>query len=351
MSPRNWGWAIMLLGVLADSPDSLMVRFLREAGVNSFCIIVWKAGFTFCLIGVYALVKLGGPRKVLAGFRSGWCFILTATIFQAFASVGFTLSLTLTSAANALLFVSLNPLWAALFGRVILKERLPRRTVAALTVAIISALIIFVPSSVQAAQEGRSGGSSFLGDCIAVVSGFMLAGFLTVVRCASKRVPEAQMVIAPSLGAGLAALIAAALAGGSGALPGPGGFDPERPVWHFWCVIVADAVCISACFLAMSIAPVLISGAEAGLIFLLDVALGPLIVWLCYGDIPSWWTLVGGGALLSTLAAHEVAGMFFSSSEANDAAKGGSKGEDVVAADANLGQSNSSPEDLTNIAA
>lgn len=327
MLPQTWGWAVMLLGVLADCPDSVLVRFLKEAGANSFCIIAWKMSFMFCLMSIYGLVKVGGPRKLLGGSRSGWCFVISASVFQALQSLTFTLSLTLTSAANTLLFLSLNPLWAALLGRIILKERLPRRTLVALAGASCCAAVIFVPSSVQAALEGGSGSTSFLGDCLAVASGVMLAGILTSVRCASKRVPDAHMVIAPALGAGLAAVIATALAG-RGALPRAGGFDPARPQWQFWLVAIADAACISACFLAVSIAPALISGAEAGLIFLLGVALGPLLVWLCYGDIPTWWTFVGGGGLLVTLAVHELAGMFGRTNTAAETTKGGGKGED-----------------------
>ena len=48
---------------------------------------------------------------------------------------GFTLALALTVAARALLLTSLNPLWTALIGWLVLKDRLPRRTIAAVGVA------------------------------------------------------------------------------------------------------------------------------------------------------------------------------------------------------------------------
>lgn len=45
------------------------------------------------------------------------------------------------------------------------------------------------------------------------------------------------------------------------------------------------------------------------LILLAETILGPLVIWMAYGDIPDEWTLGGGALLLATLVGHEVAGM------------------------------------------
>lgn len=315
----------MLLGVVLASPDATMVRFLSTAGAASMCIITWKAVFMVCVTGLCTLVKSGGPRGLLAGFRSGPGYICLAAVFDGSSGILLPLSLTLTSTANALLLLSLNPLWAALFGRLVLQERLPWRTVAALACAFCSTAVIFVPASLQKGPQGREGGAAFLGDCAALACGWLIAGYMTVVRFAGKHAPDTQMPIAAALGALLTVLTAAALAGGR-ALPGPGGFDPERPIWQFWAVIVADGASNSACHLATSTAPAFISGVEAGLIFLLVVILSPLLVWLCYGDVPTWWTLLGGAALVLTLVVHDVATLLESNKcGGTDGDKGGSK--------------------------
>jgi len=49
---------------------------------------------------------------------------------------------------------------------------------------------------------------------------------------------------------------------------------------------------------------------------LFEVVLGPLWVWVRFGDVPSVWTLAGGSLLVSTLAVHEILGR--NAGQAND---------------------------------
>ena len=46
---------------------------------------------------------------------------------------------------------------------------------------------------------------------------------------------------------------------------------------------------------------------QVALVLLLEVVLGPLWVYLRFGDVPSPWVLAGGALLLGTLAWHELA--------------------------------------------
>ena len=47
-----------------------------------------------------------------------------------------------------------------------------------------------------------------------------------------------------------------------------------------------------------------------GLCVLLEAVLGPFFVYLAYGDVPSTYTLIGGGLLLTVLAVHESRPLF-----------------------------------------
>jgi drug/metabolite transporter (DMT)-like permease len=51
----------------------------------------------------------------------------------------------------------------------------------------------------------------------------------------------------------------------------------------------------------------LIAAAQAGLITLLEVVLGPLWMWLIYREQPDGLTLVGGAVILSAVLVHAVA--------------------------------------------
>lgn len=62
--------------------------------------------------------------------------------------------------------------------------------------------------------------------------------------------------------------------------------------------------------MVISIAPALISGAEVGILSLLEVILGPIFVFCAFGDVPGTWTLVGGSILLLVQLMHELSGLF-----------------------------------------
>ena len=48
----------------------------------------------------------------------------------------------------------------------------------------------------------------------------------------------------------------------------------------------------------------------------METALGPLWVFLRFGDVPSAWTVAGGGVLVCALAVHELLGMIDAQSSA-----------------------------------
>ena len=58
---------------------------------------------------------------------------------------------------------------------------------------------------------------------------------------------------------------------------------------------------------AIAYAPKHVSGSECALIGLLENILAPLWVFARFGDVPSAWTVAGGGLLLATLVGHEAA--------------------------------------------
>ena len=53
-----------------------------------------------------------------------------------------------------------------------------------------------------------------------------------------------------------------------------------------------------------------VTGAEVGLVVLLEAVLGPLFVYLAYRDAPSQWTIIGGSLLLVVLAVHEAGPLY-----------------------------------------
>jgi drug/metabolite transporter (DMT)-like permease len=82
------------------------------------------------------------------------------------------------------------------------------------------------------------------------------------------------------------------------------------PVWRtptFLALALADAVCVGSFYIAMLHAPRYVTGGEVAMVMMLEDVLGPLWVYLRFGDVPSSWVVAGGVLLLGTLAWHELA--------------------------------------------
>ena len=206
------------------------------------------------VIGTYVTIKSGGPREVLNGLCESPKHTLAGFVLETLTATGFTLALALTHPARALLFISLNPLWCALFGRAFLKERLPVRTLVVLFLSIVCILIVFLPEILEAegghgagghandalsgtnytsapssaptvadvnataaynngngdasddGDEGAYAATMELGDTISFLTGITMAGYITTVRHASQHAPEANMpavMVCGLMGAGV----------------------------------------------------------------------------------------------------------------------------------------------------
>lgn len=245
----------------------------------------------------------------------GRWYYAAAIPIQASVDICFTLSFVYTTAANALLLINLNPLWCAVAGRIVLGDKLPNRTYIALVLALCCILIIFVPEVierkrnegvVEGGNEAEGETSASRGNIIALITGFLLAAYITIVRKGGMSSKNINLIGAAALGASLSSIISLIVRKGN-VLPGPFWTDA---LWKYWLAVFGQGFGIGAVFVAMSIAPRLITGAEIGMCVLLEAVLGPLFVFLAYRDVPSKWTLIGGSLLLVVLAVHESRPLF-----------------------------------------
>jgi len=189
-------------------------------------------------------------------------------------------------------------------------------------VALGAIALVFVPSVIESSD---SVDGTVHGDLISLLTGSCLAALLTANRRTSDRYPKALLSISGVLGSFVSTM---ACLPPAFALPiGPhvhhedghhdGAVHSTVAFGHtladlepiFWPLIMVDAAMIVGCVLtAMMLAPRFISGTQVALILLLENILGPLFVYMSpqFREVPSIWTLVGGGILLVTLAVHEV---------------------------------------------
>jgi drug/metabolite transporter (DMT)-like permease len=244
---------------------------------------------------------------LVAQARRSWKSVAVPTAFMLVTQGGFTTGLLETTAANAIMLFSLNPLWAALMGRVFLKDPVEKHTVVVMAIAFLAVALAFVPSVLwpegREGAEGSEGASqpTLHGDLVSLATGVTLAAFITGSRAGSLNDPFAPMGIAPALGSLGASLIATPVA-----LSFMPSFDAHVFSPMFLAYIFIDAVLEAFYDVWMGQAAEHITSAEVALVLLLEIPLGPLFVFFSFREVPPWYTMIGCVVLLITLVTHGV---------------------------------------------
>ena len=273
------GIAVSTAGVIAISPDSLLIRLI---GADVWTLSLWRglllaltltvvqllrhrAGIVACYVGM-------GRRDLLAGVLSG------------IGTICFVSAITYTTVANVLILLGATPLVTALMGRAFLGESVPARTWVAIGGAL-AGIAITVGGAVAGPQPG---------DLFACGVVLCMAGYFTVVRSAG----DVDMTPCIVISGFVAALLALPFAR-SGDL-----IATQIPYLVLLCVVV-----IPLSFSLLTLGPRYLPAHEVALICLLEAVLGPYLVWLVVGEHPGTAALVGGGIVLLVLTVHSLSGL------------------------------------------
>ena len=271
------GLAIVTLGVLILTPDTLLIRLIAT---DHWTLLAWRGplqslGLTLILLAVYR----GG---VLARFRAiGGAGLLTVATAAA-AMVLFVVAVAHTSVANALVIVASAPFFAAVASRLFLGERIARRTWIAILVALCGIALLSLESL---------GRGTLVGDLAALGTALAMGLNFTIVR--ARR--TINMIPAMAL-AGLLVGLAVNL------VQPPQALDQTQTL----LVLVMGLLVVPVSFALLTLGPRYIPAPEVGLLLLLETVIGPFWVWLAIGEAPGALALAGGALVVATLATHSA---------------------------------------------
>lgn len=283
------------LGILIVTPQAATILWMRHLGGSIEAILFFQLMITGLLIWVW--VAAAAPRDLLrTGFRDHFGLVAAIGILNALISVGLTVAFTMTYAANVLLIYSLDPVWSAALGWMLLGEKLPRRTILALVGSVLALVVMFVPSIV------RNGSADVAGSLVAFFTGWILAFWLTLMRYAFLKGVEVDV---PSCAAFGSCLVSCLVAIASLATSKLDVLGVGRPL--FFAPASIDGAIVAIVVTCFSIAPKYLASAHIGLMSLVETILSPLWVYIFFDETPPTFTVVGGVIILLVVTLHEGA--------------------------------------------
>ena len=194
-------------------------------------------------------------------------------------------SLSFTSTAASVALVCTNPIFAALFGRVLGDRVAPRE--------LVGIAIAAVGCAVLAGGDWRAGGDALIGDGLAVIGAASAAAYLVVGRRLRSALP-----LLPYLGA-VNAIAAVALAATALALGAPFTGLPGRSY------LACAGAALIASFIGHSLlnAAVRVTPAHLVALAVLGEPIGSsLLTWAAFGEQPPIHAALGGAVVLAGIA-------------------------------------------------
>jgi drug/metabolite transporter (DMT)-like permease len=257
----------MLVAAAAWSTAGLAQRELDATPATQ---VAGRALFAFAALLVAVVVT--ERRGAFAALRSLGRDGIVLAVFLGISSGTFLLALNYTSVANVLFLQAASPMAAALLGWVVLGEGISRRTWLAMVMAAVGV-------------GAMVAGSFHAGAAAVVLPIVMTLSFAIVIVIARSR-HEVSMLPATCASQALVVVVVAPFATLSSA---------SASDWRIFFLLGVFQMGLGLALLTVGAR--LLPPAEVALLSLLEVVLGPLWVWLAYGEKPAATTLVGGAVV------------------------------------------------------
>ena len=262
------GQLFVALAALAWSTAGLLQRALS---IDTTTQLAGRALFAFiALLGFVALLSRG---RTVEAFRTMGRAGLAVAGCMAVASASFIVALNHANVANVLFMQAVAPVLAALLAWIALGESVSRRTALAMGIALLGVTLMV--------------GGAGSGGVVGVGASFLMTLAFAAAIVITRHRREVSMAPAICLSQLLVFAAFAPLA------------DAASVTGHDLGLLVLLGVGQMGLGLAfLTVGARLIPAAEAALITLLEVVLGPLWVWIAYGEEPGAATLVGGAVVV-----------------------------------------------------
>lgn len=242
---------------------SIAGLFIKVIDWNPFAI----AGLRSLIASLVILIYLRRPKLHWSFPQIGAAIALTATMLL-FVSANKT-----TTAANAILLQYVGPVFTAIIGACILKERARIEHWLAFLLMAVGMIVMFMD---------RFGGGRLLGNILAVMSGLTFSFYFVFMRMQKEGSPLESTLLAHWLTAGIGIAVAFFLPA------------PHWTVKAVSAVAVLGIIQVGAAAILFSSAIKRIPAVFANLIAVIEPVFNPLWVFLALGEAPGLQAIIGG---------------------------------------------------------
>jgi len=274
---------VMLAAMAVIGFAPILVRWAGEA--PALAVVTWRTVFAVALLAPFA-VRFAGPELRRLTMRD-WVLALAAGIFLGLHFTAWTASIYHTSVASASVLVTSSPLFIAVLGWLVLRERLRPRTIAAIVTGVAGAALIGLGDATTEAFPRAA-----LGNALALSAALLVSVYLLIGRAARRRMSLLAYLLPVYAGAAAVTVVVALLAG-----------TPlyQPPYIIGLCFLLAlgpQLVAHSAFNYAIRFLP----AAVIGLATLAEPVVGTGLAYLFFAEVPSPMALGGITLVLGAIA-------------------------------------------------
>jgi len=270
-SARRRGVLLVLAATVLWSLAGVFARLVGH--LDLWTVMGWRATLGAASISIVGIVEWKRGRMD-ESFGFGWLSPVVAALALVAISA-YTASVMTTTIADVMIIYATLPFIAAGIGWLVNREPVSARTLAAGAVAF-AGIAIMVSSGL--------GSGRLLGQALSALMTAAFAGMVVLQR----RSPGASIIAVNAIGAFGSGLVGFALSP-----------HPALGLYEMGVLFLFGLTTIGLAFVLFMEGAKFIPSAEAGLIGLLDVVLGPFWVFLAFGENPGLPTVVGGAIVLA----------------------------------------------------
>lgn len=163
----------------------------------------WRFLLALPILAVWA----GAGRPIPTPRQTGW-LLIGGALFGIEVSF-WAVALGLTTVTNATLLANLTPVFAALFGWFLFKERPRLAVVVGVSVALAGAVVLAIARARAAAGPTADAGVGWIGDALGLAAAFHYAGYLLILRMLGKDMNVGAVMFWATLSSAVVALLLA----------------------------------------------------------------------------------------------------------------------------------------------